>query len=127
MAISRQEKLEDVVSEHAVTLGILVKSFNHIEAYMKESVEIQKEQAVIFERMANHEEKNTEEHAHIHNRIDKLEGRCDDIEDTHQLKCDLLTPKIDNGEKAYKALMWVMTTVGALALATIYKVIWGDK
>ena len=112
---------EVVVAEHTVQLGYIVGAIGDIKDTLKEISHTQRNIEVVMERQANHEEKNVTEHKHIHARVDAVVKDIMDIKDTHRLKCDILEPQAENGEKAYKALMWVLVGVGALVLNTLYE------
>ena len=128
------EEMEKTVQGHAMqlasigsTLGHLNGSFEEAKEMLKGILETSRKMEVVMERQASHEDRNATEHIHIHNRIDKIEKRCDDIEETHQLKCDLIQPKADKGESAYKGLMWFLAGIGILAITSFYNKIWGNQ
>lgn len=131
----RVDMLEDdvkeqrrTVTEQGQVLAVLANSINKIEHYMEESIKIQKEQAVLFERFTNHEEKNSDEHAHLHNRMDKLENRCDGIELNHKSTCAVVQPMAEKGASVHKALVRTAWGLGSLVGAMLfYLVIWGIK
>ena len=88
---------------------------------MQESVESQRKQEVLIERLANYESSTKGSFDRIHARVDKLEQG-------YNLKiaeCDVVKLKADNGDKAYRGLMWILGTLGILALGTIYTRVWG--
>jgi carbonic anhydrase len=111
---------EVIVAEHTVQLGYIVGAIGDIKDTLKEISTTQRHIEVVMERQSNHEEKNGNEHKRIHTRIDQVEDDIKNMIDTHRLKCDLLEPQAANGEKAYKALMWVLAGVGALVINTLY-------
>lgn len=119
-------EVEKVVSEHAITLGVLVKSVTNIEEFMKQSVESQKKQEVLMERLANYEAQTKSSFDRVHERIRKLETKQELHETTVGAKCDLITPKAHNGDLAYKALQWLLVAFGFLLVGTAYTKIWGN-
>jgi hypothetical protein len=112
-----------VVAEHAIQLGYIVGAIGEIKDTLKEVSNTQRNIEVIMERQANHEENNLGEHKRLHDRVDSIEQDIKDIIDTHKLKCDILEPQAENGEKAYKALRWILAGVGLLVLNTVYDMI----
>ncbi len=119
---------EIVVAEHTVQLGYLVGAITDIKDTLKEISHTQRNIEVVMERQANHEEKNFTEHNHLHNRIDTVENDILEINasikniiDTHKIKCDILEPQAQNGNKAYKVLIWILAGVGVLILNSAYQ------
>jgi len=117
--------IEAVVSEHAVTLGVLVKSVSNIEKFMEQSVESQKKQEVLMERLANYEAQTKSSFDRIHERVRKLESNIDKHIEACDGKCEVLIPKAHNGDLAYKALQWILIAFGVLLIGTAYTKIWG--
>lgn len=119
---------EIVVAEHTVQLGYIVGAITDIKDTLKEISHTQRSIEVVMERQTNHEEKNVTEYTHLHSRIDGVESEIlrlntniKDIIDTHKIKCDILEPQAQNGDKAYKVLIWVLAGVGLLILNSAYQ------
>lgn len=116
------------VAEQGQVLAVLANSINKIEHYMEESIKIQKEQAVLFERFTNHEEQNSTEHRYLHQRMDKLSTRCDDIELNHKTTCDIVKPMAEKGASVHKGLLRVAWGTGSLIGGMLFlMVIWWIK
>ena len=139
---ARMVHVENEIKEHRKTvteqgqiLAVLANSISKIEHYMEESIKIQKEQAVLFERFTNYEEKNSDEHSHIHNRIDetntrcaKIEARCESIETNHRVTYEAVTPMAKKGESVHAILVRTAWGLGTMiGLMLFYMVIWGIK
>jgi len=98
-------EIEKTISEHAVTIGVLVHSFKKIEGFMEKTMESQLKQEVLMERLTNFEETNNNDHKHIHSRIDEI---------VVSLKAH--APKAVNGQVAYNIFKWGGVTIGALLI-----------
>jgi hypothetical protein len=112
--------IEKVVTEHAVTLGVLVHSIKKIEGFMEKTMESQLKQEVIMERLANFEEVNGNDHKHIHSRIDSIKQSIDNHVTEYETKCDLVSPKANNGQMAYNIIKWTGVTFGTLLAGTMF-------
>lgn len=106
MAVNKD--IEQVVSEHAVTIAVLVKSFGNIESYMKESVEVQKEQAVLIERLANHEEKNSDDHKNIHNRINSMREECREHHEVITERIEAVEADVKNNRTEVYGVLFIL-------------------
>lgn len=116
------------VAEQGQILAVLASSIGEIKEYMKESIEIQKEQAVLFEKFANHEEQNDGDHRHIHSRINKVELDIKDIKDTHALACSLVQPMAEKGARIHTGMMVAAKTIGIAAIGMLfYLIVWAIK
>ena len=116
-----------IVAEHAVQLSFLVGTMTEIKGALKEIIQTQSDLKVIMERQINHEENNHSEHLHIHDRINKLESRCTNIEETHEEKCDAIHPKAEKGFMAFTILKWAGAIIGGLMLTSMMARIFGIK
>lgn len=125
--------LETVVAEHTVTLGFIVGTMTEVKDTLREISQTQRKMEVLMERQTNHEEQTRSSFQHIHNRMDEHE-----IEDKERIKAELEEKKLQetyckmvesnaiNGNKAYKALMWFLGSIGLLAVTTLYTKVWGS-
>lgn len=125
--MSDMAKMESVLSEHAVTLGVLVKSVNNIEGFMKESVESQMRQEVLMEKLANFEANTKTSFDRVHARIDSTNARMDRLEADidvreHRVKKHIehLEPMATKGQNLHSGLIWTAKTLGALVMAMLF-------
>lgn len=123
MQQSTMEKMETTISDHAVTLGVLVKSVNNIEGFMKESVESQMRLEVLMEKLANFEANTKTSFDRVHARIDSQSSRIDRIEADidireHRVKKHLehIEPMANRANNIHNGLIWTAKTMGALAI-----------
>lgn len=124
--------VETVVAEHTVTLGFIVGTMTEVKDTLKEISMTQRKMEVLMERQSNHEEQTRESFKHIHNRLDDHEQEDKDRLKTEmeekklqETYCKMVESNAMNGNKAYKALMWFLGTIGVLAIGTFYVKIWG--
>lgn len=118
-------KNNEILTEHAVTLGILVNSVSNIEAFMKESLVSQKNQERLMERLANFEGNTSAAFDRAHNRINELRKQVEN----HELQCtnkfSAITPKAEAGHRSYVGIIWFLAALGMAAVGTLYTKIWG--
>lgn len=113
------------VTEQGQILAVLASSIGEIKLYMKESIEIQREQAVLFEKFANHEEQNDGDHRHIHKRIDDMETDIKDIRSSITSTCAIVQPMAEKGARIHSGLIFVGKTIGtSLILAVLSILAW---
>lgn len=110
-----EKSLETVVENHTVQLSFMVSSIIEMKGYLKEIASTQADLKVIMERQIAHEEANSTEHKHIHERINKLEVEGKEIRDSH----GKVLPKAEKGMVAYSILKWAGTICGGLFLAAV--------
>lgn len=133
--MSDMAKMESVLSEHAVTLGVLVKSVNNIEGFMKESVESQMRQEVLMEKLANFEANTKTSFDRVHARIDSTNSRIERLEADidireHRVKKSIehIEPKAIKGETIHSGLIWTAKTLGGIIIAMLFGLmIWAIK
>lgn len=114
-----EKSLENIVENHTVQLSFMVGAISEMKAYLKEIASTQADLKVIMERQIAHEEANSTEHKHIHERINKIEAECKEIREDHGNKCDLVFPKVEKGVVAYNIMKWAGGIVGGLFLAAV--------
>ena len=119
-------KLDNVVSEHAVTLGILVNTVQEIKIFMKESVESQKRQEVIMEKLANFEANTKSSIDRLHRRCDDAESQIKDIEkimeekETFVLaKVSRIEPSANKADSLHSGLMFVVKALGGIVITMV--------
>lgn len=105
------------VTEQGQILAVLASSIGEIKLYMKESIEIQREQAVLFEKFANHEEQNDGDHRHIHQRIDGIIEDVKEMKKSYAATCSIVQPMAEKGARIHtgmvqKVLKYYMPTIG---------------
>jgi hypothetical protein len=119
------QKIESTISEHAVTLGILVKSVNNIEGFMEESVKSQMRQEVLMEKLANFEANTKTSFDRIHSRVDKLEADITLKEKSVRDHIDQIEPMAANGDRVHSGMMFTAKALGGLVITMLFGlVIW---
>lgn len=120
-------KMESTISEHAVTLGILVTSVGEIKGFMKESVESQMRQEVLMEKLANFEANTKTSFDRVHARIDSSNARIDRIEADidlreHRVKkhIEYIEPMAVKGSTVHSGLVWTAKALGGLIITMIF-------
>lgn len=113
------------VTEQGQILAVLASSIGEIKLYMKESIEIQREQAVLFEKFSNHEEQNDGDHRHIHKRIDHLELLVKEVEASISTTCNLVRPMAEKGARVHTGMVYVAKGLaGAVGLMLVSMFVW---
>lgn len=121
-------KLESTISEHAVTLGILVKSVNNIEGFMEESVKSQMRQEVLMEKLANFEANTKTSFDRIHSRVDKLEADIKLKEKAVKDSIEAIELMAMNGDRVHSGMIYTVKALGGLVIAMLFGlVIWAIK
>jgi len=116
------------VTEQGQILAVLASSIGEIKSYMKESIEIQREQAVLFEKFANHEEQNDGDHRHIHQRIDIIVSDIKEMKKTHSDTCLLVQPMAEKGARIHGGMVMAAKTIGISILVMLFGLtIWAIK
>lgn len=112
----RLNKLEDTVRKTQDSLLIISRDMHQMnEAIMRMAksletlVEVQKNIKIIEERSESRHNVYKESEKHLHARIDAAKAECKPYAE-----------KADNGDKAYKTLVFVAKTLGGAALVTLF-------
>ena len=120
--------VEEVISEHAVTLGILVNSVAKIEGFMEESVKGQMRQEVLLEKLANFEANTKTSFDRIHARVDKLEVDILSKEKAMKEHIVKIEPMAENGNSVHSGMIFTIKALGGLVITMLFAlVIWGIK
>lgn len=113
------------VTEQGQILAVLASSIGEIKLYMKESIEIQREQAVLFEKFTNHEEQNDGDHRHIHQRIDGIIGDVKEMKKSYAATCKILQPMAEKGARIHTGMVYMAKSIaGGLALTILAMFYW---
>jgi hypothetical protein len=122
------QKIESTISEHAVTLGILVKSVNNIEGFMEESVKSQMRQEVLMEKLANFEANTKTSFDRIHSRVDKLEAEIRLKEKSVRDHIEQIEPMAANGDRVHSGMIFTAKALGGIVITMLSGlVIWAIK
>jgi len=122
------QKVESIISEHAVTLGVLVNSVGKIEGFMEESVKGQMRQEVLLEKLANFEANTKTSFDRVHARVDKLEADIAIKEKSVRDHIEKLEPMATNGNSVHSSLMFTGKAVGGLIITMLFFLaIWAVK
>jgi len=118
-------KVELAISEHAVTLGILVNSVGKIEGFMEESVKGQMRQEVLLEKLANFEANTKTSFDRAHARIDKLEADITLKEKSMRDHIESIEPMATNGDRVHSGIVFTAKALSGLVLTMLFGlVIW---
>ena len=112
--------VEEIVSEHAVTLGILVNSVAKIEGFMEESVKGQMRQEVLLEKLANFEANTKTSFDRIHNRVDKLEAEIILKEKSVRDHIKKVEPMAINGNTVHTGMVFTAKALGGLVITMLF-------
>ena len=113
------------VTEQGQILAVLASSIGEIKLYMKESIEIQREQAVLFEKFANHEEQNDGDHRHIHQRIDGIIEDVKEMKKSYSATCSIVQPMAEKGSRIHTGMVVVAKSIaGGLGLTLLAMFYW---
>jgi hypothetical protein len=122
------QKIESTISDHAVTLGVLVKSVNNIEGFMEESVKSQMRQEVLMEKLANFEANTKTSFDRIHSRVDKLEAEITLKEKSVRDSIEAIEPMAANGDRVHSGMIFTAKALGGIVITMLSGlVIWAIK
>lgn len=121
-------KVELAISEHAVTLGILVNSVGKIEGFMEESVKGQMRQEVLLEKLANFEANTKTSFDRIHARVDKIEADIILKEKSVRDHIEKIEPMAEKGSTVHSGMVFTAKALGGSVLLMLFGlVIWAIK
>lgn len=116
------------VTEQGQLIAVAIHTLGKIEEFMKELNDTQKELSITLTKFASHEEANNKEHQHLHNRIDKLELKYDDMKREHELSCNIVRPMAEKGANVHKSLVRMAWGLGSLVGLMLFSmVVWWVK
>ena len=136
--MSELEKLENTVSEHAISIALMTRAVSSIEALLtqqtvsiKEIEKAMKSQELLMEKFTHLDTRISDSVNRIHKRLDSQEVEFDSfkketrdsirvINENHQLKCDLVMPMAMKGEKIHSGMVFAAKTLGGLLLALLF-------
>ena len=120
------EKIESVISEHAVSIALMTKAVSSIESLLtqqtvsiKEIEKAMKSQELLMEKLSHLDSRMTDSVNRIHKRIDTQELDIASIKKEHKTTCDTVKPMAQKGADVH-ALM-VKAAIGlAAAVAVVF-------
>lgn len=96
----------------------MLDSLKHQEALMARQV-------ALDEKIDAHSVRNDDRFHVVNNRMVALEGRLKEHEKGCSDKCKVIEPQAVNGQRAYKALLWMLGVVGTSLIGlTITALVW---
>lgn len=128
------EKLQEAVSEQAVTTAVLVRAVSSIEALLtqqtnsiREIEKAMKNQEVLMEKLSNLDSRITDSVNRIHSRINTVENdvvtmkiehkkSIDDLYRVQSAKCDAIEPMAQKGAMVHSGLVWSAKVLGSTVL-----------
>lgn len=111
-----EKSLQSKVEEHSIAIGVLVKSVNSIEGFMKQSLESQMRQEVLIEKLANFESNTQSSFDRVHARIDLIELNIKSVE----ISIKDMEPVVLSSKRISNGLIWTAKTLGAIVVAMLF-------
>lgn len=130
--MSEIEKLENVVSDHAISIALMAKAVSSIESLLtqqaisiKEIEKAMKSQELLMEKFTNLDSRLTDSINRIHKRIDKNEIEIATIKLSHIATCDIVKPMAEKGARIHTGMVVVAKSiVGALGVTMVAMFYW---
>ena len=120
--------MEKTITEHSVTLGVLVNSVSKIEGFMEESVKGQMRQEVLLEKLANFEANTKTSFDRIHTRVDKLEADILLKENIVNATIGKIEPIALRADGIYSVIMFIAKALGGLVITMLFAlIVWAIK
>ena len=131
------ERIENVVSEHAISIALMTKAVSSIESLLtqqtvsiKEIEKAMKSQEILMEKIANLDTRVTDSinRVHqkvddntkaIHKRIDKNEADILAMQLENKATCDIVKPMAQKGERVHTGMVFVAKSLGGAVIALI--------
>lgn len=122
------EKIESVISEHAISIALMTKAVSSIESLLvqqtvsiKEIEKAMRSQELLMEKLTHLDTKITDSVNRIHKRIDKTELDISDMKKEHKTSCELVQPMAEKGARVHTGMVYMAKglayAVGATVLA----------
>ena len=119
------ERIENVVSEHAISIALMTKAVSSIESLLtqqtvsiKEIEKAMKSQELLMEKLSHLDSRMTDSVNRIHKRIDTNELDIATMKKEHKTTCDLVKPMAQKGADVHSLLVKASIGIGA-AIATV--------
>ena len=120
--------MEKTITEHSVTLGVLVNSVSKIEGFMEESVKGQMRQEVLLEKLANFEANTKTSFDRIHARVDKIEADIILKEKTVNDAIGKIEPMALRANGIYNGMVFMVKALGGLVITMLFAlIVWAIK
>lgn len=127
---SELERIENVVSDHAVSIALMTKAVSSIESLLttqtisiKEIEKAMKSQELLMEKLSNLDIRMTDSVNRLHNRIDKNEVEIVTLKKEHATACDIVRPMAQKGANIHNGMVYVAKglaySVGVMFLGII--------
>lgn len=126
------ERIEGVVSEHAVSIALMTRAVSSIENLLtqqtvsiKEIEKAMKSQELLMEKFTHLDSRLTDSINRIHKRVDKNESEIETIKTFSQAKCDLITPLAEKGARVHTGMVLVAKGLaGAVGVMLVSMFVW---
>lgn len=128
--MSEIEKIESVVSEHAISIALMAEAVSSIKALLttqtdsiKEIEKAMKSQELLMEKLGNLDNRMTDSVNRLHKRIDKNETDLATLKLEHATACDIVKPMAQKGASVHTGMVYMAKglayAVGAMMLGII--------
>lgn len=121
------ERLQEVVTEQAVTTAVLVKAVSSIESLLtqqtisiKEIEKAMKNQEVLMEKFSNLDNRISDSVNRIHKRLDDQELEIIEMKKVHNAKCKEIEPMAVKGATVHSGVVFTMKTIGVLLIGAMF-------
>lgn len=121
------ERLQEVVTEQAVTTAVLVKAVSSIESLLtqqtisiKEIEKAMKNQEVLMEKFSNLDNRISDSVNRIHKRLDDQELEIIEIKKVHNAKCKEIEPLAQKGATIHSGVVFTAKALGTLLLGSLF-------
>lgn len=131
-------EVDERVREHEVSIALMTKAISSIENLLvqqthsiKEIEKAMKSQELLMEKFTHLDTRISDSVNRIHKRLDnseievisvtkRFETEIKELQATHQLKCDLVYPMAQKGERLHNVMVFVAKTLGGLAITLVF-------
>lgn len=133
--MSELERIENVISDHAISIGIMTKVVSSIEsllvqqtASIKEIEKAMRSQELLMEKLAHLDNRITDSVNRVHKRVDKTELDIMSMKLEHTTACDLIKPMAAKGASVHSGVIKVAQILGGLIITMLFGiVVWAIK
>jgi phage terminase large subunit-like protein len=130
--MSDLEKIEDVVSEHAVSIALMTRAVSSIESLLtqqtisiKEIEKAMKSQELLMEKLSNLDSRMNDSITRIHGRITKNEDDIALMKKEHIASCAIVTPLAEKGARIHTGMVIAAKGLaGAVGVMLLSMFVW---
>jgi len=140
------EKIENTISEHAVSIAIMSRAVSSIESLLtqqtisiKEIEKAMKSQELLMEKFTHLDTRISDSVNRLHKRLDDTDNALSlhkratkdmfkEIAEEHKTKCDEVMPMAMKGESIHKGMVFIAKSLGVLVIGMIFALmVWTIK